>query len=317
MTTANELARLERIDDLRSVWENEAQDFTRWLGRPENLVLLADTLGIGELETVAEEQAVGQFRADILCRDGDDSLVLIENQIQRTDHTHLGQLLTYAAGLQTASIIWVASEFRDEHRAALDWLNEITDERFRFFGLEIELWRIANSPAAPKFNIVSRPNGWTRSAHHVAAVQVQASNPLHQRFWARFCEYLSEIDSPIKPPTTLYKPFITYTIGKGGFSIDAYRSMRYKRTWVDLRISALERLAYFELLLETREDIESEIGRPLDWIEDPDGKVSRIRSAHDTDPTNEEDWDRQVKWLDETLQAFLRLFPQLVRELGG
>ena len=315
MTTANELARLERIDDLRSVWENEAQDFTPWLGRSENLVLLADTLGIGELETVAQEQAVGPFRADILCRDSDDSLVLIENQIQHTDHTHLGQLLTYAAGLQTVTIIWVAAEFRDEHRAALDWLNEITDDRFRFFGLEIELWRIANSPAAPKFNIVSRPNDWASATQSVAAGGISAGGSLHLRFWTRFREYLSEIDSPVKPPTPNNKPFIGRAIGKGGFSIGAYRSTLFKRTWVDLRISAPDRIAYFGLLMETKDDIEAEIGRPLEWLEGPGRKASHIRSSHDTDPTDEADWNRQMKWLDETLQAFFRVFPQRVLKL--
>ena len=160
--TAHNLGRLEQVK-LREAWESEPQDFTPWLAQVENLKLLSETL---KMELVAEgtEQGVGSFRADILCRDTiDDSLVLIENQLERTDHNHLGQLLTYAAGLQTVTIIWVAARFADEHRAALDWLNEITDERFRFFGLEIELWRIGDSPAAPKFNIVSKPNEWVRA----------------------------------------------------------------------------------------------------------------------------------------------------------
>ena len=161
MTTA-EMGRLERVA-LRDIWTTEAQDFTPWLALPENLAVLSETLNM-DLETAGQEESVGLFRADILCRNTlDDSWVLIENQLERTDHTHLGQLLTYAAGLQTVTIIWVAATFTDEHRAALDWLNEITDARFRFFGLEVELWKIGNSPAAPKFNIVAKPNEWTRS----------------------------------------------------------------------------------------------------------------------------------------------------------
>ncbi len=161
MTTA-ELGRLERVA-LRNIWTTEAQDFTPWLAQEVNLAILSETLNM-DLETAGQEESVGPFRADILCRNTlDDSWVLIENQLERTDHTHLGQLLTYAAGLQTVTIVWVAATFTDEHRAALDWLNEITDERFRFFGLEVELWRIGNSPAAPKFNIVAKPNEWTRS----------------------------------------------------------------------------------------------------------------------------------------------------------
>ena len=315
MTTANELARLEQIDDLRLVWKDEAQDFTPWLAQPENLAVLSEALNM-ELETEGQEERVGPFRADILCRDmQDDSLVLIENQLERTDHNHLGQLLTYAAGLQTVTIIWVARTFTDEHRAALDWLNEITDERFRFFGLEIELWRIADSPAAPKFNIVSRPNDWASATQSVATGEISASGSLHLRFWTRFCEYLREIDSPVKPPTSTIKPFISYRISKGGFSIGAYRSTRYNLTWVDLRITAPDRIAYFGLLMEMKDDIESEIGRPLDWRKDPGLKASHIRSAHNTDPTDEADWNRQMKWLDETLQAFFRVLPQRVQKL--
>ncbi len=151
------LGRLEAVDP-REIWKSEAGDFTPWLAQEENLSLLGDTIGI-EMELEAKEKDVGPFRADVLCKDiATGHWVLIENQLEKTDHTHLGQLLTYAAGLQAVTIIWVAVKFTEEHRAALDWLNEITDESINFFGLEVELWRIGESPVAPKFNVVSQPN---------------------------------------------------------------------------------------------------------------------------------------------------------------
>jgi len=156
------LSRLKKVQ-LRKAWVSESSDFTPWLAEAKNLALLGETLEMN-LELEAQEKNVGPFRADILCRDlGNDSYVLIENQLERTDHSHLGQLLTYAAGLSAVSIIWVAERFTDEHRAALDWLNEKTPEGINFFGLEVELWQIGDSPFAPKFNIVSKPNEWTRS----------------------------------------------------------------------------------------------------------------------------------------------------------
>ncbi|MFO0864561.1 MAG: hypothetical protein U0744_07915 [Gemmataceae bacterium] len=156
------LGRLERAE-LRTAWSSESSDFTPWLAKEENIRLLGETIGI-ELEVEAEETGVGPFRADILCKDTiNGSWVLIENQLERTDHTHLGQLITYAAGLHAVTIVWVAARFTEEHRAALDWLNEVTSEDILFFGLEVELWRIGDSPLAPKFNIVSSPNDWTRS----------------------------------------------------------------------------------------------------------------------------------------------------------
>src|SRR5689334_7653054 len=156
------LGRLERVD-LRQAWSTESGQFTPWLAAEDNVRLLGEAIGI-DLEVEAQEKEVGPFRADILCKDtATDSWVLIENQLERTDHVHLGQLLTYAAGLNSVTIVWIAQRFTDEHRAALDWLNEVTDERINFFGLEVELWRIGDSPVAPKFNVVSKPNAWTKS----------------------------------------------------------------------------------------------------------------------------------------------------------
>ncbi len=130
-----------------------------WLGE-ENIALLGEAIAI-DLEVEEQQKPVGPFRADILCRDTDSgNWVLIENQLERTDHVHLGQLLTYAAGLDAVTVVWVPPTFTEEHRAALDWLNKITERRFNFFGLEIEASRISDSPIARKFNLVSKPNAW-------------------------------------------------------------------------------------------------------------------------------------------------------------
>src|SRR3954454_8795457 len=149
-----QLGRLQRVS-VRDYWLDEAREFTPWLAQEENIALLGETIDL-ELEVEAQERNVGPFRADILCRDTiTGHFVLIENQLERTDHIHLGQLLTYAAGLEAVTIVWVARQFTEEHRAALDWLNGITNTTINFFGLEIELWRIGNSDLAPKFNAVS------------------------------------------------------------------------------------------------------------------------------------------------------------------
>ena len=135
------LGRLEKLD-LRTHWKREATDFTPWLAQEENIQLLSETIGI-ELEVQSQEERVGPFSADILCKDTiNDQYVLIENQLERTDHGHLGQLMTYAAGLDAVTIIWIAQKFTEEPRAALVWLNRITDDTFTFFGIEIELYKI-------------------------------------------------------------------------------------------------------------------------------------------------------------------------------
>ena len=181
------LGRLHAVE-LRDVWEDEARDFTPWLGNEENLGLLGEAVGL-ELELETLEAEVGPFAADILCKNiADDTWVLIENQVEKTDHRHLGQILTYAAGLSAKTVIWLAKQFTEEHRAALDWLNENTAEDLSFFGLEIELWCIGDSPPAPKFNVVSKPNDWTREVKTRSASVTAPSDTkkTQYQFWTAF-----------------------------------------------------------------------------------------------------------------------------------
>ena len=184
------LGRLERVE-LRDIWLSEASDFTPWLAQKENLDILGQTLGI-VLELEALERPVGPFRADILCKDiGTDRWVLIENQLERTDHNHLGQLLTYASGLEAVTIVWIAALFTEEHRSTLDWLNRITDESFRFFGLEVELWRIGDSPPAP--NSTSSPSR-TTGRNRSPEARGQSTMPT--------CQTRESCSAPIGLPST-------------------------------------------------------------------------------------------------------------------
>ena len=154
-----DLATIQRVD-LRGVWSSEAADFTPWLA--ENIGKLGEALGM-ELEVEAQEAPVGGFALDILARDPENNRqVVIENQLGATDHTHLGQLLTYAAGFDANVIVWIARNFRDEHRGALDLLNRRTGEDTEFFGIEVELWRIDDSRPAPNFKLVATPNEWRK-----------------------------------------------------------------------------------------------------------------------------------------------------------
>ena len=144
----------------RAFWLHEAWDFTPWMA--ENLHLLAESLNMA-LEFEAREQRVGDFRADLVCRNAvDNSRVVIENQLTKSDHSHLGQVLTYAAGLEATTVIWIAQEFRTEHQATLAWQNEITAERFRFFGVELYTWQIHASRYV-EFAIIAKPADWMQS----------------------------------------------------------------------------------------------------------------------------------------------------------
>ena len=311
------LGRLERIDDLREAWATEDQDFTPWLARPENLAVLAETLGL-ELETEAREKPVGPFRADILCKEigpGSDAWVLIENQLERTDHTHLGQLMTYAAGLDAVTVIWIAGSFTDEHRAALDWLNGITDERFHFFGLEVELWRIGKSPPAPKFNIVSKPNDWSRSIARAAADTELSETRIRQReYWGALQKALDDEKGPVsgnrKPPANYW---MGLPIGRKYFRLCA--TMLKNRIRMELYIFGDDAKSFFGLLKRQKDEIEKELGYSLEW-EKYKNRDYRIASYFDdVDPMDEADWPRQHKWLAEHLNAMHRVFAPRVKDL--
>lgn len=160
--TKVELGKIEQVS-VREVWPHEALDFTKWLAQDENLAQLGDACSI-ELELVDTESAVGSFSVDIFAREvGSGRKVVIENQLEDTNHDHLGKIITYAAGKGADVVIWVVARARDEHRKAIEWLNEHTDEGCSFFLVEIEVWRIGDSPMAPRFHVVESPNEWARA----------------------------------------------------------------------------------------------------------------------------------------------------------
>lgn len=313
------LGRLQRVD-LRNIWLSEATDFTPWLAQSENLEVLSEAIGL-ELELEAQERNVGPFRADILCKDvNSDQWVLIENQLERTDHTHLGQLLTYAAGLQAVTIVWVAARFTEEHRATLDWLNDITDERFAFFGLEVELWKIGDSPAAPKFNVVSKPNDWSRNVGQAAKrIESEALTDTKQKqlaFWTAFREHLEASGSPIRSQKPFPQHWANFKIGRSGFMLGATLHSSEQRIGVELYLGAPSAKQDFQGLFAQREAIETEIGTPLVWMELPERKSSRIvLFKPGVDTLDESNWPAMQVWFQQWLEAFDRVFRTRVRDL--
>ena len=309
--------------DLRDIWASEPAGFTPWLAEPENLGILGKTLGL-ELEPDSVEKEVGSFRADIICREiRTGSLVLIENQLEQTDHDHLGKLLTYAAGLQAVTVVWLAKKFRDEHHAALDWLNEITHQSSRFFGLEIELWKIGDSPAAPKFNIVSMPNNWSRSVAHASRVTNDAEQSalklLQRKYWAGLHDRLNTLGKAVHGDRTPQpQSWMAYSIGRSWCNVMAVMNTQQNQfIRVELYIkgeNAGERLA---LLEEKKEEIEQELGYPLEWGDQlPTARDRRISYAlHDVDLKDVSDWPRQHEWLAKHLNKMHKAFAQRVKDL--
>lgn len=316
MTT--ELGRLVKVS-LRQAWSSEAGDFTPWLARAENLKLLGDSIGLA-LECDSQEKRVGPFRADILCKDSDSgNWVLIENQLERTDHSHLGQLLTYASGLEAVTVVWVAERFTEEHRAALDWLNERTDEKIHFFGLEVELWQIGDSQPAPKFNVVCKPNEWTRmiaeSAKSLELDELSEHRQAQYQFWTDFLTLLRSRKQVIESRTPQASTAMTFPVGHSGFRLWAEMYVRDNAIGVGITCKPPHAKFYFNALREEAAAIERELGFELDWDERPEKVHSFIARYTEAEPMNRKTWPQLHVWLAETLEQFQRVFGERAKRL--
>ena len=314
-----ELDRLQPVE-LRDIWPNEAADFTPWLAEEENLNLLAETLGL-ELELEDQERNVGDFRADILCRSIEnpehETWVLIENQLEETNHKHLGQILTYSAGLDAHTVIWIAKKIREEHRAALDHLNEITDERFRYFGVEIKVWQIGDSARAPQFEIVSSPNDWRREVSEEARrAETENFSPARlqrRKFWAQFRDYITQRGSQLQPRERKSTRYIVFDIGRQSFAMAAWINQR-RGLGTELYMTGKNAPAHFHLLKEQQGEIEDEFGDSLIWQEERPNVALWLDVLNLKD---ESDWPNQHKWLADNLEKLDKVFRPRVKVLNA
>ncbi|HNR19085.1 MAG TPA: DUF4268 domain-containing protein [Bacteroidia bacterium] len=311
------LGKLEKVE-LRSVWKNEGIHFTPWLALEQNISLLSETIDI-DLEVQAQEERVGPFRADILCKDTvSDRFVLIENQFEYTDHKHLGQLMTYAAGLNAVTIIWIAEKFTEEHRAALDWLNRITDDSVDFFGIEIELYRIGGSAPAPKFNVISKPNNWAKNIKRNAEnSELTETKLLQQEYWQALKEYVSTEKVSFRLQKPLPQHWTNIAIGRSHFHLTAFANTRDSKIGVILIVSGPNALDNFRALREKYESESKEvIGNTIEWIEKDGGKEHHVNFTHSNcAPLNKADWKRQHALLKETIQKSVTFFKDKVQSI--
>lgn len=244
-------------------------------------------------------------------------MVLIENQLEKTDHTHLGQLLTYAAGLDAVTLVWIVQSFTEEHRAAFDWLNRITDEKFHFFGLEIELWSIGDSDAAPKFNVVAKPNDWSKTVKEAADTVRSKLTPWQQTqmdFWSAFGTYLEAKGVPFKRPKPSPNSWMGYGLGKAGAHLIVGLTKTEAAVFVE--INNRDHLGWFSELQDADKEIENELRFSLEWQKRPDKKYSFIKTAKSLDMTDKDQWIDAHDWMADKMQSFKKVFPPRLKNLS-
>lgn len=279
------LGKLAKID-LREYWKHESLHFTQWLAQSENLEQLSDELGI-DIKLIQTEAGIGKFSADILAEEeATGRRIIIENQLEPTDHSHLGQILTYAAGVEAEYLIWVVRDARDEHVQAVEWINDRTSEKVNFFLVRVELWRIGDSDPAPKFMVLVRPNNWTksvRSGSASAAEQSLSETRLAQLdFWTQLRAHAASANPPLKLRTPRAQHWYDVAIGRSDCHVVLTVMFSEKKVGAELYISDSKEL-YREFHLR-KDQIEAALGLgEVIWQELPEKKASRIRVYHEAD----------------------------------
>ncbi|KUI23034.1 hypothetical protein AU194_28190 [Mycobacterium sp. GA-2829] len=299
MTTPPVLGRLEVIEP-RTVWNHEAHSFTPWL--LHNVDVLSDLLGM-DLELHVAEHPVGDFYLDLYGRDvADDGVVIVENQLERSDHSHLGQILTYAAGTDPRTIVWITTGFRAEHRAALDWLNEHTDPDTRFFGIEIEVVKIGASAPAPNFKLVVSPNDWSKQVK--AAADASSYTGLPRAYWDFWRQFLDRIAAE-HPTWTQAKAstnlsWYNLSTGTSGISLaTAFRRDTGLTVLLEFDSSDASRNEERFMALKSKQaDFERALGAPAEWDERPGAKSCAVFVSSDfTSVLDEGQWTAMQDWL--------------------
>lgn len=304
------LSKIKQVD-LRSVWPHEAGDFTKWLAEEDNLSALGEEIGI-EIELIETESSVGAFSADIFAQESiSGRKIVIENQLEDTNHDHLGKIITYAAGKDAQMVVWVVRHARDEHKQAIEWLNDHTDSEFGFFLVEIELWQIDGSNPAPRFNVVGRPNNWAKAIK--ASEGLSDTKKLYLQYWQRYAE-LAEAHSEFRKVFRPQKPgtdhWSNLAIGSSKCHIELTASTMYNRVSVGLYVPDDKETA--QIAIDAKEVLAEAVGVEASPFEASKAAGVRFCKMGCDLKADSAIWDEFITW---QLEASLRLRAAL-QELG-
>ena len=268
------LGRLEEVD-VRKHWSHEQYDFSNWLAKEENIDLLNEALGL-TLVDIEKEVFVGSYRCDIVANDETTGeRIIIENQLEQSNHDHLGKVITYASGLDAKVIVWIVKEAREEHRSAVEWLNNNTNKDINFFLIEIHAYKIGDSLYAPKFEIVEKPNDFIKTGKtQSGSGDLNKSQSERLIFWTRFNEIIAERGKPFNIRKASTDHWYDIAIGTSAAHIGITLVNKENCIGVELYINDDKQI--FDNLYQEKEKIEKELGLSLDWQRLDGKKASRI-----------------------------------------
>jgi len=304
------LSKLKKVD-LRDVWGHEALDFTHWLSQDENLSLLSDEIGIS-IKLLQTEASVGKFNVDILAEEENSGRkIIIENQLEETNHDHLGKIITYASGYDANIVIWIVRNYREEHQKAIDWLNEHTDENLGFYLLKLELWQIGESDPAPKFEVVVSPNEWAKVIKTLPEKTELTDTKIKQfEFWTSFKNYVLSKDKHIRLQSPRYQHWYDVTIGSSEAHISLTINSIKNLAACELYINRNKDLFFY--LQNLKEQIENDLGENAEWIDSDVASSIKIRKEFE-DILNLSISDNVFDWLYQETKLFQKVFTPLLK----
>jgi hypothetical protein len=299
----------------RDIWPKEAKNFTPWLA--DNITALGEALGM-DLELKSTEAPVGDFSLDLLATDlGSGHIVIIENQLTQTDHDHLGKLLTYAAGYSASTVVWVAEVIRDEHKQALEWLNQRTDEDTQFFGVVIEVFKIDDSKPAYSFKPVVSPSEWQKSKKRQASGTFSDKEEMYRKYFQELIDELREkhhfTNAKIGQPQNWY----SFSSGVSGVTFGAVFVQGSKvRTELYIDFGNGEKnKALFDCLYSQKDEIHSKLGKELEWERLDQKRASRIALyRHGSIQSNADELLQIKSWHIENLISFKKILAPFIKK---
>lgn len=268
------LGKLTEVN-IRELWRHEQYDFSEWLSKDVNLEMLSDEIGL-TLTDVSKEVFVGSYRCDLVAKDETTGInVIIENQLEATNHDHLGKLITYASGLDANVIIWIVKEAREEHRSAIEWLNNNTNKDISFFLMEIRAYKIEDSLPAPKFVIIEKPNDFVKTANaSINNRELSKSQAERLTFWNRFNEVLISKNKPFNVRKATTDHWYDVALGTSEAHISITLVNKMKSIGIEVYINDNKEL--FDKLYSEAEEIQDELNFTMEWQRLDNKKASRI-----------------------------------------
>ena len=270
-----EIGKLKEVE-LRNLWKHEQYDFSEWLSQNENIELLNDILGL-TLTDISKEVYVGSYRCDLVAVDESSGIkVIIENQLESSNHEHLGKIITYASGLDAQVVVWIVKNAKEEHRIAIEWLNNNTNSDINFFLIELHAYKIGDSLPAPYFEIIEKPNDFIKN-NKVNGNKNELNKSQSERliFWNRFNEILIDKGKPfnVRKATTDH----WYDVAIGSSSSHISIELINKEKHVRIGLYMVDDKEYFDKLFANKDTIETQLGIKLEWQRECSGNVSRVK----------------------------------------